>query len=149
MEVKTKTINGKEIMVTPFTGFISQRYLTKVVKLFGPGIAGVLSGNSMDILNSDLSVFGDAIGRLTDRLDPDELSKFILDLLSMVRINKVEITQESFDLEFQGNLSFMYKILWFVMEVNWGDFFGKSGFGEMISKLKPQSTKSMKGSTRN
>lgn len=138
-KVKVKEIDGKQITVTPFFGLTSLTHKTRIIKLLGPGVNGLFKIDIKSLKNikeADIGFIGFAISQLCEKLNPDEFASFILDLLSSTRIDGVEIKKAVFDTEFMGNLTFMYKILWFVLEVNWGDFFEGGVSGWIKKKVK-------------
>jgi hypothetical protein len=59
-----------------------------------------------------------------------------LELLQLTRIDGKEINEAVFDSEFAGNLFFMYKVIFFVIEVNYKDFFDKSGIGKILTQTQ-------------
>jgi hypothetical protein len=154
IETKEKTIDGVTVMVTQFPGRLSLTNKARLIKLIGPSIARIFSsdgGFSFDMLT-------DAIDALITRLDPSEFTRFVLDLLKCTRLDGREITDTEFDTAFAGNMPFMYKVLGFTLEVNYGSFFGEGGIGKILSKVKKTnpptetpdvSKKSSKQSTRN
>ena len=141
IETKNKTIDGREVMVTQFPGRRALSYKTRLLKLLGPSVVEMFSGvklESVEVLSSDfdLSIISKAFDKLAEKLDESEFVKFVLELLQCTRVDGKEITPEYFDNEFAGNLLFMYKVLWFTLEVNYGSFFGQGGIGKILSKLK-------------
>lgn len=147
VEPKSKTIDGKEILTVPFMGRRALAYKTKIIRLFGASIGALFSKAGGFQGNVDFSVFEGAIDKLTASIDEKVFVDFTLELLATTRIDGKEITIEVFDLEFASNLVLMYKILWFVLEVNYGNFFGASGIGKILSQfnqVKPAPAKSKK-----
>ena len=146
-KVKTKDIDGHEIAVTPFLGFRSLEYKARLLKVLGPGARGLFSGikaedieslsnGESSILDTDIGMIGEVIEHLTKNLNEKQFAQLCLDILQSTRIDGREINKEAFDLEFMGNLLFMYKILFFAIMTNWGDFFGQGGFGRIAKRLK-------------
>jgi hypothetical protein len=147
IQTRNKEIMGKTIMVTQFPGTLSLTYKVRILNMLGGGIGGIISQidpKAADSVGKDkLDILAAAIGQIFEKINPDDFTKFVLDLLQCTRINGQEITKEVFDLEFAGDLLLMYKILLFTLEVNYGNFFGKDGFGSILKK-KPKADPSMK-----
>ena len=153
-KIKTKTIDGKQITVTPFFGLVSLENKSRLLKFIGPGARGLfstlktedvqaVSSGEKDFFDLDVSAIGAVFEHIATNLNPKQFAQFCLDMLSSTRVNGIEIDKNYFDTEFMGSLLLMYKILWFVVEVNWGDFFGAGGFGKMKKKvLKKETPKS-------
>lgn len=144
IETKEKTIDNRQVMVTQYPGMISLTNKMKILKLLGPGIGDTLGKvNLDDNVEGKLELLIQTMGSICAHLDPVQFTDFVLELLKGVRL-KVngefqEVNSAIFDLEFAGNLLLMYKILWFTLEVNYGNFFGKGGLGEILKKKSPVS----------
>jgi len=136
IKTEDKTIDSKKITVTSFPGRKSLNLKNRIIVLLGESFAQLIgqvkSIKTTKLKDMDVSILVPVIERFTQKLDPDTFTDFTLELLSMSRVDGKEITIEFFDNEFSGNLLFMYKILAFVLEVNYGDFFGKNGIGKII-----------------
>ena len=137
VETKDKVIDGKKITVTQFPGRKALFYKVKLIKLFGSSIGAMLAQAKGLTAQIDMSVFAAAMDKLATTIDEGEFTRFVLELLQLTRVDNVPITEASFDMEFAGNLLFMYKILWFTLEVNYGSFFGENGIGKILSALQP------------
>lgn len=133
IETKEKTIDGRKITVTQFPGRRGLKLKTKLAKLLGPSIFTALKSVSGkgDLLDKDvnLETAGEAIEKLLEKVDENSWENLIFELLSMTRINSQEITAELFDAEFAGSFVTLYKIVAFVLEVNYKDFLGLTGIG--------------------
>ena len=139
IETKDKTIDGKKITVTQFPGRIGLNLKTKISKLVGPTIFTALksiSGTGKKFMDKDvdLETAAIAIEKFLERVEPDSWESLIFEILNMTRINNQEITPEIFDIEFAGSFVTLYKIIAFVLEVNYKDFLGLTGIG--LSKLQ-------------
>jgi hypothetical protein len=136
IQTKEKIIDGKTIMVTQFAGRRAVEYKARLIKLLGSSFARLFTAD----MKFAFSAFTEAIDALTDRIQPGELVNFMQELLQSSRIEGKEITATIFDSEFAGNMPLLYKILWFVLEVNYGSFFGEAGIGKALSGfIKPKS----------
>lgn len=142
IETKEKTIDGRSVMVTQFPGRRALFFKTRLIKLLGPSISQVFTSKNLKEL--DLSILSSAFEKLSESLDEDSFVRFVLDLLQCTRLDGQEIKDNVFDVEFAGNLLFMYKILWFTLEANYGSFFGEGGIGKILSKIPQPSTERTK-----
>ena len=145
IETKEKTIDGHNVMVTQFPGRRALLFKTRLIKLIGPSIAQMFTGeNPLDGKELDFSIIAKALDKLAETLNEDEYVKFVLDLLQYSRFDGQEIKESVFDTEFAGNLLLMYKVLWFTLEVNYGSFFGESGIGKILSAIPHPQVKGTK-----
>lgn len=136
IEQKNKEIDGRAISTTPFLGRRSLAYKMKIIRLFGPAVGSLFSKAGGFDGTIDFSVLESAIDKLSTNIDDKVFVEFCLELLSSTRIDGKEITPEFFDVEFSANLVLMYKILGFILEVNYGNFFGAAGIGKILSEAK-------------
>ncbi len=140
MEAKSKEINGHTYTVTPFPGRRAFKVKAKLLKKLGPGLASMLGAAKGDSL-IDTDIDGAALGKGVETLfanlgSPEEMMQLVEELLAMTRRDGKEITPAVIDLEYQGNLSEMYRGLAFVLEVNFADFFGEGGIGGLGDLIK-------------
>jgi len=141
-----KKIDGVTVSVNPWPARHAFAMKIKLLRLLGPSlgelIGTVVDGKSdgkkaFDILSSDVDFerIGSTIRNLMDVLDEDTFMNLVDKILDSTRVDGKEISdEETFNAIFTGSLELVYKILWFVLEVNFGSFFGKSGIGSLIKK---------------
>ena len=138
---KTKEIDGKVFAVTPFNALQAIKLQAKLLKLIGPSMGGLLDGKSVDDLqNQEINIKG-ALSGLFDRLDENslvDLIKFCFARTTLEYEGKMlqldNMSSPSFDLAFRGTFATVYKVLWFVIEVNYPDFLAIAG--DIGSKIK-------------
>jgi hypothetical protein len=140
-DVKRKKIDGKDIIVTPFMGFVSLKYQSRLVKMIGPAFGGLANkakalDNSAD---SIIDIVGTALNGLAESIDEDKFSEFMLELHSQTRIDGSEVNTETFNNVYAAHLSTMYKVIAFILEVNYSDFLGDGAFGKLLQKSKQKS----------
>jgi hypothetical protein len=135
MSLKTeeKEIDGSLYTVTSYSGRESLKIKKTLMRLFAPVIPVLVkvlgqiskdtSVTDMDVNDLDFTSIGKAITELLDQLTEDEYVDLVLRLLRSTRRDNREITGEYFDLHFAGNLTTLYKVLFFVIQVNYPDFF--------------------------
>jgi len=154
IEAKEKTIDGDKITVVTFGGRRGLQYKLRLIKAIGPIVPGLLSGSETKTIaglmktDLDFAVLGKAIEAFLLTIDDSTTFQLIIDLLSMVRVNGQDIsTVTVFDDVFAANYQLLYKVLFFVLEVNYGRLFGKGGIGNLINERKqnqsisPENTK--------
>lgn len=140
MQAQEKTINESIYTVTPFPARLGLKLKMRLIKLLGPSIAKAVTALDLNeggsVLESELDgdLIGQAIASLTENLGDDTVD-LMLDLLKSTRKNGVELNEQVFNLEFAGDYVTLYKVLYFVVEVNYGVFFGKGGIGELAEKM--------------
>lgn len=143
---QTKNIDGHDFTVTQLPGFRSMRMLNRLMRVLGPGLAK-LAGEvqnaqrklpklrSVDqLLNVDVSAFGEGLTELFAKLSDDELESITRALLEGTRVKSATITKGQdiellpvFDVVMQGRVWTSLKLLVFAVEVNYGDFFASMG----------------------
>jgi len=147
IETKEKRIDGANYSVTQMTARKALRMKAKLMKIFGASLAQIfLPSNEKPI--SGMSFSKDeavkALQSLAIGLDDETFEMLIVDLLRYVRKDGVELTEQIIDMEFAGDLAILFKVVWFVLEVNFSSFFGESGIGTLFKEEDPLKTTTMK-----
>lgn len=143
---KEKTIDEHKIMVTQFNARRGLVLKLQVSKLLIPAIGVLLSGKMQGKTTDDLKKsfmdkdidLGAALQQLADNVEPEKFLAMAIELMSYTRLDGQEINEKSFDTLFIGEYLLMYKILIFVLEVNYGSFFGTGGIGNLLPKVSPK-----------
>jgi hypothetical protein len=142
-ETKETEIDKFKVKVTQWPARKAFKQKLKLIKIFGPSLAEIFSGYKSRKSDSqeesseiDMSKVGLAIRMLFEKLNEDEMLSLILELFSSTRINDRELTESEFDMIFAGKIFSVYKIIGFVLEVNFGSFFEKGGIGKMMSQIR-------------
>lgn len=147
-EQKT-VIDGTTFQVAPFMSVEGLRLKAHLLRTFGPALGEILG--SMDIKKikniADINLAGISSGleKLFEQLDEDTFVALIQRLFGNVIANwnesgknrSVAFNQDfdtAMDLVFQGKLFSIYPLIFFVVKVNYPDFFGKvvSGIGKRM-----------------
>ncbi|NJR73239.1 MAG: hypothetical protein HC773_05205 [Scytonema sp. CRU_2_7] len=155
IEAKSKVIDDLDITVQAWPARKAWKMQISLGKVFGPSLKDIgraIDGNAnqdskkikskskveIDDVSQpeiDLSALGEAFANLFEKLSEDTAEEILLKCLSGVRVGKSELTAETFDLLFMGKIGTIYKVLAFVMEVNFGLlFWGKSSIGKLLQK---------------
>jgi len=156
LRTETTTIEGKEVTVTEFPARYKLMYSLKLAKLLPPLLKQVGSivdalknatgedfkealagGDGIDKLldtdlNSfDLSALAEAIDGVLDVMTPEEVFSFLEKFLGFTFVDN-QNAGEKFDAVFEGEFTFIFKVVAFTFKVN--NFFGKGLFGKPLQK---------------
>ena len=137
IETREKEINGSVYCVTQMPARRALRMKAKLLKQFGTALAEIfLPSKDTPIEGAGFSKKEaiNALQALSCELDERAFELLVMELLSGVRKNGVELTEAIVDMEFAGDLSTLFKVVWFVLEVNFASFFGESGIGDLFEK---------------
>lgn len=142
LEAKEREIDGHRVTVTQWPARKALAIKLRLARAVGPGLGELISGiDSKDIgsaldSNIDLSKLVPAIEKLLGGLDESTFMALTDSLMSNVRVDDVEMNnQNNFNEVFTAHLETFYKVIWFVLEVNYGSFFGEGGIGGAVSKI--------------
>lgn len=113
IETREKEIDGATYTVTQLPARRALRLKTKLVKTFG----SFFLGDSKSLHS------------MFQTLDENQFESLCMEMIQGVRKNGVELNQATFDLEFAGDMAGLYKLLLFVVEVNFDNFFQMIGIG--------------------
>jgi len=114
IETKEKLIDGSNYTVTQLPARRALKLKTKLIKIFG----GLFLANDSKTMQS---VF--------QSLDENQFEALCMEMIQGVRKNNVELSPATFDLEFAGDMAGVYKLLLFIIEVNFENFFQMIGIG--------------------
>lgn len=151
IETKEKQIDGSTYLVTQMTARRALRMKAKLLKLFGTALAEIFlpsDDQPIEGLGFSKQEAINAIQSLSCDLEEKVFESLLVELLSGVRKDNVELTEAIIDMEFAGKLQTLYKVVWYVLEVNFSSFFGESGIGAFIQTDQPlKQTKKVKRCT--
>jgi hypothetical protein len=150
IQAHDKRIDDFAINVTQFDGRYAFKLKMRLLKLIAPIASGTIGGigggnlaNLKDVMNAsfDFSKIGSSIETLFTSLSEDQAYDLIIAILRTTRINGKEVSKEdAFNDIFSGNLSLMYKVILFVLEVNYKDLFKMGSIGNLIKKMSTNQT---------
>jgi hypothetical protein len=143
-------INGVRVVITEKTATQSALLLARIVKYFGSGIIKIIDNfkhlassggeisNVTALLDSNVTLDGfvDAINDISDKIDPEIFVNLLQEISGGAKIQHpvnsgemMEVNNDTFDAIFTGRTKLMYQVVFFVLKVNFGDFFkvGDSG----------------------
>lgn len=146
IETKDKVINGNTYSVTQFTALRALRLQYKIIKIFGAGIAQVLRpqisqnqvGGATLNIGIDKDSLASAILSITSNMDESSFEGLFKELLQCTRKDGKELTSAIIDHEFAGDLATLWKVIWFVLKVNFDSFFDERGFGSVLRETETQ-----------
>ena len=161
---QTQTIDGHKWTVCPFPARRAIQLKVRLAKALGPAIAELIpalgalgkgdptpddsapEAKDKEEVNIDaaLSAFPKAMDALAQNLGEEQFTQTILDLMQLSSRDDTAISETYFDAEFAGNYGEMYRALWFILKVNYSDFFkglDVSGIGRSLKALVPGSPK--------
>jgi len=114
IETREKKIDNAVYSVTQLPARRALKMKAKLIKLFGSMLLGGDSNSFQNMCSS---------------LDENQFESICMELIQGVRKNNIELTPSTFDLEFAGDMAGVYKLLLFVIEVNYENFFTMIGIG--------------------
>ena len=153
IEAKTKIIDDQSVYVLPLLGETAALVFYQLQKCIAPAIVQALgalnisSGKKIDvkkIFDSDIDIasLSGAIDSIHEKMTAAEWLSFLKTALSRTTVNDRAVGDKAhFDEVFAGKILLLYKVLWFSLEVNFGDFFGLAGF---LNTNEPQPGKTAK-----
>lgn len=123
-KTEEKSIDGSTYAVSQFSATKSLKMFHRLGKMIGPAFGALTGGAALgDVANANVSAesFGAAIKALFDACDETVFERTVKDLLETTTKDGKPI---NFDLDFSGNIGSLFKVLAFVLEVNYSDFLG-------------------------
>ena len=133
---KSKIIGGREFKCRKIAARDALLLKLKLLKIFG----GTLDALPPEVFAQGKAALTDDVAvklfaRFLDRIDPQAVASTIIDLCEMCYLDGAQV---NYDYAFnQGNLD-NYRLALWVIEVQFGDFFGalsRSKLGERLSTL--------------
>jgi hypothetical protein len=127
MAIKTETriIDGSQYLLAQMDAKRAFKLIPRIGHVIGPvlGKAGTLKGGNLS--DVDVSVLGDIVGLLFERLTPEELEFITGEMLYSLRRDgrDASATGARFGQEMAGEVVTVFKLLRWAFELNYGDFF--------------------------
>ena len=142
IQTREKQIHGALYSATQLPARRALRLKTKLLRLFGPALAQLFlpgsSNENMAGLPFSKAEAVRAVESLMAQLDDRTFENLVLELCQGVRKDGIELTDAVIDVEFAGDLGTLMQVLWFVIDCNFGSFFGESGIGRLFEATMPQ-----------
>ena len=155
-----KEIDGVNYEVTQFPADEAIVIMTKLLEIFGTSVGNIVEGSvpkneapkSILDIDLDFSAVGRAFSSLVMRLGEKHVADLFFRMLQGTHVRSDQggsfANQNGrvlFNNHFAGRLSSLVKLLVFIVEVNYGDFFGGGDIGSLTDKVLGL-TKSLAGS---
>lgn len=116
IQQKEIELNGDKFLITTFPAMKGMNYLKRLTRLVGPAM--MAANGEGDVLEGK-SAMQVAVEALVDATDKVEVEQLILDLLSGTTLGGKEI---NFDQYFSANYGTLFKLLFEVLKLNYGNF---------------------------
>lgn len=131
-----RQFEGHRVSVTPFMARKGLNLQLRLVKILGPAIKDLITTDVMAKIKSGEKNFELPIEKLISAVESvltgpnsDTLYSLIIELLSNSSVNGTNLTEEMFDVIFAKEYILIYKILFFVLEVNFADLLKMGNIG--------------------
>lgn len=130
LKTKTEIIDGYEVTGTQLPAIQAWKLKAKLLNAIGPA----LNNSNSNLIDAELNetIIISAIGALAESIDPDKFINLVLEMLHGVYVSGNDLTQkmhigdrEVFNMYMAGKMMLIYKILYFVLKLNFEDFFLK------------------------
>ena len=112
----TIEINGSRFETTQFSATKSLKMLHRLGKILGPSLSQLAGMNQGDIQADRI---GAALGSLFSNCSENEFESTVKELLTTTTKDGRQI---NFDLDFAGDMGSLFKLLGFVLKVQYGNF---------------------------
>lgn len=120
-----KYVDDESYQISQFATTESLKVLTRLSKILGPSFSVAMAGSKISDPKAQTELFGKAVSELTSRLDEEEVIALIKKLIDCCL--RGEGKKINFELDFQGRLGHLFKLLKAVLEVQYGNFFQELG----------------------
>ena len=142
IETHEKIIDDFKIMVTEMPAMRALRIQTRILKIIGAPFCELVNIN-IDDEQSQHSCFSKAVNLLCQNLNEIEFENLVIELCQSVRVDGHEMKKALIDITFTAKLNTLFKILIYILEVNYADFFQEEGFLNLaISEIKMKTSNS-------
>lgn len=146
IETKEKIIDGKRWIVTQFPTSEGLEILNELGRILGPGLAklggAAKQGKHQSLLDMDvdLGVIGEAFSAVFTRMSEVNASTFMKRLLGSTRCvddkgHPAEVARQ-FDIIFAGKYGTLFKVAFFVVEVNYELPFNLDDLANVVRRAK-------------
>jgi hypothetical protein len=129
---------GGEVTVSLLPGLKAQTLWIKLMRIVGPGMAQIVQSISRAGLDgamrgeiSGLDGLANGVAMIAERLTEEEFERIRKELLAFAYFSGQPVAKQA-DVLFQGKVLALFKVLAFVLEANFGDFFA-AGRGVVAS----------------
>jgi hypothetical protein len=129
IETRSKEIDGSTYTVAQLPAMRGLKLLNRIGRSVGPPLTALMGAADpmATVAQMEIGSIAPAARELFDRLTESELESIIKALCETVQVTEDGKTMPLlpvFDLHFAGRYDKLFHVVWFAMEVNYGDFFG-------------------------
>jgi len=118
----TKTVDGETYQIEQFATTKALNVLSDLVKIVGEPLALAVSGSTLSS-EEQSRILGMAVSAMAQRMDKNTVVALVKTLIESCL--KGEGAKINFELEFQGKLGHLFKLVYAVLEVQYGSFLGE------------------------
>ena len=112
---ETREIRGKPVFVRQWPANKAMDMQIELLTVMGDSCVPFVMGDW---------TFGNLL-YILQRVEKHVFLSLVKECLTSARIAGIEVNETNFDVEFSGDLMFIYKLFSFVLEVNYKDFFAE------------------------
>lgn len=136
LKTEERLINERTVTVTQLPGRRGLAMQVRLAKLLAPLIDGGLLKNAAKLKDMDVldPSFMNIVQKFVGDVEPDEFVSIVTGLLSTTRIDNVEVTETYIDMNLANDYVFLYRVVAFAIQVNFGSFFALGGIGSRASE---------------
>lgn len=142
-KIETRDINGHNYTVTQLPPSKALPLKFKIVGALGESVIELASAyqNTKNKEQAQLEAFGRALEKLFEKTSPEDLTQLIQNTIIGIHRDDERINSSTFDSLFMDDLTEIYLVFLFVLQVNFGDFIKGLGATGLFTKAKaPGST---------
>ena len=149
---KSTKINGKHVKVVPMFAVQANLLKFKLLAMLGKSVLSSIGQlikasqsvkDKKDIFNHiDIDAFSESFNAMINNSTPEEFQEVIEKIVAGTFVDNVSCF-DSFDDIFTGDYGLMYKVIFYSLEVNYASFFGKGGFGKILTNSAEEENQKM------
>lgn len=137
-KIETRNISGHEYTVTQLPPSKAMPLKFTIIGALGESVIELASAyqNKKDKEQAQLEAFGKALEKLFEKTSPEKLTQLIQNTIVGTRRDGDVINTSSFDSLFMDDMTEIYLVFMFVLQVNFGDFIKGLGATGLFTKAK-------------
>ncbi|MEE9374559.1 MAG: hypothetical protein V3V00_16000 [Saprospiraceae bacterium] len=125
LQTSNTKIEDREVLTTAYPARRGLKLKIKLSRLLIPFL-------DQDTDNLDLALISKT---LTENLTEDKVEDLIFEILMSTHVDSKDVSDHTqFDVVFSADFGFLYKVLYYVLEVNYGSFLDMMGLTEKKKK---------------
>lgn len=152
VQQKEATIDGKKVIVVQLAARRALALKIKIIQLLGAPLLTMIGSAvkkdpaSPSVMDREINMdsAAAAVELLAAKMDPDSFYKLVIEVMAGTKVQHdtgiLDVTDQTFDIIFSGDLTTMYKVLWFSLKVNFEGFFNMAGIGNLMDRVNQVTT---------